>query len=113
MSTEHRRAKRLVLTFVLILGASPHLSPSPLANADPRGDRPPAGRSLFDEVFTLQETGATTVRPPYPFSALLARLEQLAGTDGAGTSNVKVVLIPYGRSLQRHACGIPASSPTT
>ena len=105
MSTQHRRAMRLVLTLVLILGSSPHLSPSPLANADPRGDRPPAGRSLFDKVFTPQETGATTVRPPYPFSALLARLEQLAGSDGAGTSNVKVVLIPYGRSLQRHAGG--------
>ena len=50
----------------------------------------PAGRSLFAETF------ADGV--PFPFAALLERLETLAGPE-----NVQTALVPVGRSLQRYA----------
>lgn len=55
---------------------------------DPGPNLPPAGRSLFDHLFAREGV-------PFPFPALLARVEELA--------SLKKVLIPLGRSLQRNA----------
>jgi hypothetical protein len=55
--------------------------------ATPDPDLPPAGRSLFD---------ALVANPPFPFEALLARLQSRLGP-------YESVLIPLGRSLQRSA----------
>ena len=70
--------------------------------ADPGPSLPPDGRSLFD-FLTIERSaqGTATQKVPFPFTALLARLEaELApGRD----SPLKKVLIPLGRSLQRNA----------
>lgn len=55
---------------------------------DPGPNLPPAGRSLFDHLFARDGV-------PFPFAALLARIEERA--------SLKKVLIPLGRSLQRNA----------
>lgn len=55
---------------------------------DPGPNLPPAGRSLFDHLFARDGV-------PFPFSSLLARIEERA--------SLKKVLIPLGRSLQRNA----------
>jgi hypothetical protein len=58
---------------------------------DPGPSLPPSGHSLFD--FLTAREGV-----PFPFSALLARME-----ERLGPSPFKKVLIPLGRSLQRSA----------
>lgn len=66
-------------------------------------DLPPAGRSLFDEL-TVEPRGPRVVQEvPFPFAALMARLERQVGPDALGGGGVKAVLIPLGRSLQRNA----------
>lgn len=74
-------------------------------SADPRRpgpQLPPAGRSLFDHMFTEASGGAPAYRVPFPFSALIAQInEQLANTEFGGGS--RVVMFPMGRSLQRNA----------
>ena len=62
---------------------------------------PPVGRSLFDYVFTEQQGEKFVYHIPFPFTALLQRLEQNLEDDGPG-SPLKRVLIPINRSLQRH-----------
>jgi hypothetical protein len=69
---------------------------------EPGANRPPAGRSLFDELFALPPTAARGAEPryalPFPFERLLAALNaQIAPAQATA------VLIPLGRSLQRHA----------
>src|SRR3546814_9204248 len=68
----------------------------------PGSDRPPAGRSLFDFVTTREQGGARVYDIPFPFEALLQRINARAGCD-AGDDCLRVVLIPLGRSLQRLA----------
>ncbi len=64
----------------------------------PPGALAASGGSLFEQVAT--EGNTTPV--PYPLDALLARIAaQLAD----GRSGLRTVLIPVGRSLQRHAAG--------
>ncbi|HVI59298.1 MAG TPA: hypothetical protein VM619_10590 [Luteimonas sp.] len=65
-------------------------------------DRPPAGRSLFDFVASREQDGRLVQDVPFPFPALLRRLEERAGC-GAAPGCVRAVLIPLGRSLQRLA----------
>ena len=67
-------------------------------------DRPPSahGRSLFDRLLEHEASGTPQV--PFPFPALLQRVRaQLDGEDPSG--GLAIVLIPLGRSLQRHAAG--------
>lgn len=70
---------------------------------EPAGpDLPPAGRSLFDELFEVGAAGAPPL--PFPFPALLQRISRhLDASQPSG--GLSVVLIPLGRSLQRHAAG--------
>jgi mono/diheme cytochrome c family protein len=96
-----RPAFRLVLPVLLgaLLGSV--LAASATA-AD--GDRslPQHGRSLFDRLFERETDGTPQV--PFPFPALLQRVR--AQLDGeAPNGGMAIVLIPLGRSLQRHAAG--------
>lgn len=63
----------------------------------PGPDAPPQGRSLFDFLVGIDDAGRAQV--PFPFSALVARIER----ELAAPAGVKRVLIPMGRSLQRSA----------
>ena len=82
-------------------------SPGPTWVIDPAvpGDNlPPAGRSLFDQFFAVDRNGQSRIELPFPFAALLARLDaQLAPDPGSALPPAKRVLIPLGRSLQRTA----------
>ena len=73
---------------------------------DPAGfeqNLPRTGRSLFDFLM-LRKRGAESVYDvPYPFSALLRKIEARLKRDESGGSGLKRVLIPLGRSLQRSA----------
>ena len=69
---------------------------------EPGPNRPPAGRSLFDELFGVAPpaAGAGDARYalPFPFERLVAELNaRIAPAEATG------VLIPLGRSLQRYA----------
>ena len=81
--------------------------PAPAWVIDPAvpGDNlPPAGRSLFDQLFAVDRNGQASIDLPFPFAALLARLDaQLAGDPTSPLPPAKRVLIPLGRSLQRTA----------
>jgi hypothetical protein len=57
---------------------------------------------LFDYLVAEQQGGETVYRVPFPFTALLQRIEQKLGTVD-GNSPLKRLLIPLNRSLQRHA----------
>ncbi|HXE37384.1 MAG TPA: hypothetical protein VN639_02835, partial [Azonexus sp.] len=72
--------------------------------AAPGDNLPPAGRSLFDQLFAVSRHGQATIELPFPFAALLARLDaELAREPGSPLPPAKRVLIPLGRSLQRNA----------
>lgn len=72
--------------------------------AVPGEDLPPVGRSLFDQLFAVDRSGKTSIELPFPFPALLARLDaQLVDDPGSALPPAKRVLIPLGRSLQRTA----------
>ena len=70
---------------------------------DPGPNLPPAGRSLFDFLTTHEEGNARVQRVPFPFSALLAEIDERLGRRPGEPSPLKRVLIPLGRSLQRNA----------
>ncbi|MBX9631661.1 MAG: hypothetical protein K2X67_14180 [Burkholderiales bacterium] len=65
---------------------------------EPGPDAPPAGRSLFDHLFTGK--GSSGHRLPFPFDRLLQVIEQRLEP---GSASIRTVLIPLGRSLQRSA----------
>jgi hypothetical protein len=70
--------------------------------AAPGPDLPPAGRSLFDFVATVERDGKRVYDLPFPFEALVKRLEARAGCTTREPCT-RAVLIPLGRSLQRTA----------
>lgn len=84
------------------------LPPGPQARwavdpADPGPDLPSTGRSLFDFA-TIQRAGdKASYDIPFPFEALVHRIEERAGCLGRNGSCIQQVLIPLGRSLQRVA----------
>jgi dienelactone hydrolase/mono/diheme cytochrome c family protein len=78
----------------------------------PGPDLPPVGASLFDRVFAGDGPGPPRHDLPYPFERLLARLREAFADDPDGPPALAATLIPYGRSLQRHAAAPHyASSP--
>lgn len=89
--------------------AAENLPPTWVVNPAAPGDNiPPVGRSLFDQVFAAQSNGQGRhqgrVVLPYPFAALLERLDaELARAPASPLPPAKRVLIPLGRSLQRSA----------
>jgi hypothetical protein len=79
-------------------GADSH-QPPPVGTwvVDPIGvesDLPPVGRSLFDRLIAR----GNGYEVPFPFEVLLNRVREAAGSNA-----VRALLIPRGRSLQRHA----------
>jgi hypothetical protein len=68
----------------------------------PGPDVPPAGRSLFDFLVTERQGDRLVSNVPFPFAALIQRIERELGQSESGSS-LKRVLIPLNRSLQRHA----------
>src|SRR5262245_13327842 len=68
----------------------------------PGPDAPPAGRSLFDFVATVEAGGKRVYDIPFPFERLVERLEARSGCEPRERC-AKQVLIPLGRSLQRLA----------
>ncbi|WP_249115678.1 hypothetical protein [Azoarcus sp. L1K30] len=73
-----------------------------LASRAPEDTLPPVGQSLFDRLMADEAPGAPDV--PFPFAALLQRLATRLDSEEA-SGGLSVVLIPLGRSLQRHAAG--------
>jgi hypothetical protein len=67
---------------------------------EPGPSLPPRGRSLFDFLTMQEEDGRLVQVVPFPFEALLERIEAAIGAPGP---SLKSVLIPLGRSLQRNA----------
>ncbi|MCP5249980.1 MAG: hypothetical protein H6942_15840 [Candidatus Accumulibacter sp.] len=72
--------------------------------ADPGEHLPSVGRSLFDQLFAVSRGADVEVDPPFPFEALLSRIDaQLQRDPDSPLPPAKRVLIPLGRSLQRSA----------
>ena len=68
----------------------------------PGPDVPPVGRSLFDHLVTERVGSSKTYRVPFPFSALVDRIQATLGQQEF-MGGTRVALIPMGRSLQRSA----------
>ncbi len=81
------------------------LAPSWVVTPSAAGDNlPPSGRSLFDQLFAVSRHGQSVIEIPFPFAALLTRLDsELARDPASPLPPAKRVLIPLGRSLQRTA----------
>ena len=84
------------------------LSPGPQAHwavdpADVGPDLPPVGRSLFDFAMIQRAGDQVAYDIPFPFEALVRRVQERAGCFGRDGSCIQQVLIPLGRSLQRVA----------
>jgi len=72
--------------------------------AVPGENLPASGRSQFDRLFATEHKGKVDYELPFPFTALLARIDAQLGRDTASSlPPAKRVLIPLGRSLQRTA----------
>ena len=61
--------------------------------ANPGPDMPPVGRSLFDYLVTAENGGQMRYKVPFPFAALVRRIEEELGA-GNQSSRLKGVLIP-------------------
>src|SRR5690242_17615459 len=84
------------------LTAQPDYSSWAVDPTAPGADLPPAGRSVFDHLVTEPTANGAAYHIPYPFSALIDRIQaRLGQLEYAG--GTRVVLIPMGRSLQRAA----------
>jgi hypothetical protein len=81
-------------------GAQPHWAVDP-TQAGP--NLPPAGRSLFDFAMVKSVDGKLVYDIPFPFDALVRKVEERAGCAGGSGPCTRQVLIPLGRSLQRIA----------
>jgi hypothetical protein len=68
----------------------------------PGPDVPPSGRSLFDHLVTERIEGKKAYRVPFPFSALIDRIQATLGQQEF-LGGTRVAMIPMGRSLQRSA----------
>jgi mono/diheme cytochrome c family protein len=77
----------------------------PVVNpADPGEHLPSQGRSLFEQLFAVRRGASAEIEVPFPFEALLARIDsQLQRDPASPLPPAKRVLIPLGRSLQRTA----------
>ncbi|WP_313951395.1 hypothetical protein [Accumulibacter sp.] len=103
-------------TLLLLLLAAANVSVLPVLAAEvsapvpvvdpaaPGEDLPSRGRSLFDQLFAVSRGGRAEIDLPFPFAALLARVDaQLQRDPASPLPAAKRVLIPLGRSLQRTA----------
>lgn len=95
----------LALLVLALALAAPGKAQTPTLIADPEQpgpNLPLSGRSLFDELFEVGPAAASRLAAryalPYPFERLLADLN-----SQPALIEVTTVLVPLGRSLQRHA----------
>ncbi len=107
--------RKFILAGLLALAGGPGAGMAAAAESRPPADwvvvpsspgdnLPPAGRSLFDELFAVSANGQGRIDLPFPFEALLARLDARLAPDPASPQPAsRRVLIPLGRSLQRTA----------
>src|SRR5207248_2406799 len=65
---------------------------------------PPVGRSLFDFAMVEPNDGKLAYDIPFPFDALVCKVEQRAGCAGSDGSCIKQILIPRGRHCARGVC---------
>ncbi len=73
---------------------------------DPRvadANLPPVGRSLFDYLVTEERDGQRVYKVPFPYREFIRSIDARLQGPRYGVSQVKQVLIPLGRSLQRNA----------
>ncbi len=68
----------------------------------PGSDIPQVGRSLFDFVVTEPTANGRVYRVPFPFQALIERIQALLAQQEHGGGG-RIAIIPMGRSLQRNA----------
>lgn len=83
-----------------------HFLPAATWSVDPRtpGENlPPVGRSLFDFLVTEKAGNSSIHDVPFPFQALLQKIKDQLQPTLVGVPQLKQVLIPLGRSLQRDA----------
>ena len=71
--------------------------------AQPGPSQPPAGRSLFDYLFTETANGEGKYAIPFPFAQLVERIKQQLPETAVSNGGILKVLIPMGRSLVRNA----------
>src|SRR5437763_11133873 len=71
-----------------------HLIPWAVDPEDPGEDLPPVGRSIFDFLVTERTGDERFYAVPFPFSALVSRVEERLGSSSA----FERVLLPLGRS---------------
>jgi len=69
--------------------------------SEPGPDMPPAGRSVFDQLFATNDGSGHNI--PFPFVTMIDRLGENLKPPRPGRDPVVQVLIPLGRSLQRNA----------
>lgn len=69
---------------------------------EPGTNLPPIGRSLFDFLITKDVNGKKVYDIPFPFPALLSRIESRLHSERVQPT-LKRLLIPVNRSLQRRA----------
>lgn len=70
---------------------------------EPGDDLPARGHSVFDAIFSVHKNGAADYELPFPFTALIKKIESNLNKGDRAQSRLRQVLIPMGRSLQRHA----------
>lgn len=86
------------LVAVAVLARADEIAPTwAVDRGAPGPTLPPVGRSLFDAEFSSDVAGEVRYAVPFPFATLLERLVARSG------GQVRAVLIPIGRSLQRSA----------
>ena len=73
--------------------AAEALAPPPTWVVDPAtpgANLPLAGRSLFDQLFAVDRNGKAAIELPFPFPALLARLDAQLAQDPASPVSAKL-----------------------
>ncbi len=86
--------------------SGPTADPPPRWVVDPQiagANLPPAGRSLFDYVVSEERNGQRIYNVPFPYNAFIQSIEQRLQGASLSAPQLKQVLIPLGRSLQRNA----------
>lgn len=81
-------------------------SDAPRWVVDPRAidaNLPPVGRSLFDYIMSEEHNGQRIYKVPFPYTAFIQSIEQRLQGSSVTLPQLKQVLIPLGRSLQRNA----------
>lgn len=89
-----------------VAGETPRAADAPRWVVDPRAvdaNLPPVGRSLFDYLMSEERNGQRMYNVPFPYSAFIQSIERRLQGANLAQPQIKQVLIPLGRSLQRNA----------